>query len=280
VHGGVERGEPLVVHHERLDLSFTELRVAGVGFSIQRRLGLFQLALQVGLLAAQVDPGVERGGLFLGILVVRGVKAPDLAQARGDAGPVDLVERGAAMTSKTLAELLIDLGVAQSHSRPTISDDNPYSESQFKTMKYGASYPERFASLEAARAWMRWFANWYNHEHKHSGIALLPPQVVHGGQADEVLAKRQETLNAAYEAHPERFVLGRPHIGQLPKQVGINLARSTVEEPMTATSEAQPAATPGSRVSAAQRPPDPGDAVGQAVPEVLAVEVTNAPHFV
>jgi hypothetical protein len=189
-------------------------------------------------------------------------------------------DRGAAMTSKTLAELLIDLGVAQSHSRPTISDDNPYSESQFKTMKYGASYPERFASLEAARAWMRWFANWYNHEHKHSGIALLPPQVVHGGQADEVLAKRQETLNAAYEAHPERFVLGRPHIGQLPKQVGINLARSTVEEPMTATSEAQPAATPGSRVSAAQRPLDPGDAVGQAVPEVLAVEVTNAPHFV
>ncbi|NTV63864.1 MAG: IS3 family transposase [Oscillochloris sp.] len=80
-------------------------------------------------------------------------------------------DRGAPMKSKTVAELLIDLGVAQSHSRPTISDDNPYSESQFKTLKYGPTYPERFASLEAARSWMRRFVEWYNHEHKHSGIA-------------------------------------------------------------------------------------------------------------
>lgn len=134
-------------------------------------------------------------------------------------------DRGATMTSKTLAELLIDLGVAQSHSRPTISDDNPYSESQFKTMKYGPSYPERFASLQAAREWMRSFADWYNHEHKHSGLALLPPQVVHSGRAEEVLAKRQETLDVAYAAHPERFGRGRPRAGQLPKQVGINLPR-------------------------------------------------------
>jgi putative transposase len=189
-------------------------------------------------------------------------------------------DRGAAMTSKTLAELLLDLGVAQSHSRPTISDDNPYSESQFKTMKYGPSYPERFASLQAARAWMRWFADWYNHEHKHSGIALLPPEVVHSGRAPEVLAKRQETMNAAYEAHPERFPRGRPQVAQLPKEVGINLPRPvSVAEPTTATSEAQPAVAPGSRVSAAQRPLDPGGAVGQAAPEVLAVELTNAPHF-
>jgi putative transposase len=189
-------------------------------------------------------------------------------------------DRGAAMTSKTLAELLLDLGVAQSHSRPTISDDNPYSESQFKTMKYGPSYPERFASLQAARAWMRWFADWYNHEHKHSGIALLPPAVVHSGQAPDVLAKRQATLDAAYAAHPERFPRGRPQVGQLPKQVGINLPRpNSSDEPTTASREAQPAATPASRVSAAQRPLDAGGAVGQAAPEVLAVEVTNAPHF-
>jgi putative transposase len=189
-------------------------------------------------------------------------------------------DRGAAMTAKTLAELLLDLGVAQSHSRPSISDDNPYSESQFKTMKYGPSYPERFASLQAARAWMRWFADWYNHEHKHSGIALLPPAVVHSGRAPEVLAKRQQTLNAAYEAHPERFARGWPQVAQLPKQVGINLPRpATVGEPTTATSEAQPAATPASRVSAAQRPLDVAGAVGQADPEVLTVEVTNAPHF-
>lgn len=189
-------------------------------------------------------------------------------------------DRGAAMTSKTLAELLIDLGVAQSHSRPTISDDNPYSESQFKTMKYGPSYPERFASLQAARTWMRWFADWYNHEHKHSGIALLPPAVVHSGQAPEVLAKRQATLDDAYAAHPERFPRGRPQVAQLPKEVGINLPRPiSVDEPTTAASEAQPTAPPASRVSAAQRPLDAGGAVGQAAPEVLAVEVTNAPHF-
>ena len=189
-------------------------------------------------------------------------------------------DRGAAMTSKTLSELLIDLGVAQSHSRPTISDDNPYSESQFKTMKYGPSYPERFASLQAARTWMRWFADWYNYDHKHSGIALLPPAVVHDGRAEEVLLKRQATLDSAYAAHPERFPRGRPQVGQLPKQVGINLPRPiTGDEATPATSEAQPAAPPASRVSAAQRPLDAGGAVGQDAPEVLAVELTNAPHF-
>ena len=125
------------------------------------------------------------------------------------------------MTSKTLAELLIDLGVAQSHSRPTISDDNPYSESQFKTMKYGPTYPDRFASIAAARAWMRWFADWYNHAHKQSGIGLLPPAVVYGGQAPEVIAKRQAALDAAYVTYPERFPRGRPIVPQLPTQGSI-----------------------------------------------------------
>jgi putative transposase len=156
-------------------------------------------------------------------------------------------DRGAVMTSKTLAELLLDLGVAKSHSRPNISDDNPYSEAQFKTMKYGASYPERFGSLEEARAWMQGFVEWYNHEHKHVGLALLPPEVVHGGRAEEVLARRQQALDAAYQAHPERFPRGRPLVGQLPKEVGINLPRPSVDEPTTATAEAQPAATPASR---------------------------------
>lgn len=189
-------------------------------------------------------------------------------------------DRGAAMTAKTLAELLADLGVAQSHSRPTISDDNPYSEAQFKTMKYGPTYPERFASLADARAWMRGFADWYNHAHKHSGLALLPPAVVHSGQAPEVLAKRQATLDAAYAAHPERFPRGRPQVAQLPTEVGINLPRPvTVGEPSTATSAALPAAPAGSRVVRAQRPLDPAGAVGHAGPEVLVVEVTNAPPF-
>ncbi len=188
-------------------------------------------------------------------------------------------DRGAVMTSKTLAELLIDLGVAQSHSRPSISDDNPYSEAQFKTMKYGPTYPERFASIEVARAWMRQFAAWYNHEHKHSGIALLPPEVVHSGRAPEVIAKRQETLNAAYAAHPERFPRGRPQAPQLPTQVGINLPKANETEPTPVTAVSLPAATPGSRVSAAQRPLDAGGAVGQPEPEVLSVEGWFAPHF-
>jgi putative transposase len=171
-------------------------------------------------------------------------------------------DRGAPMTSKTLSELLIDLGVAQSHSRPTISDDNPYSESQFKTMKYGPTYPDRFASIEAARAWMRWFADWYNHEHKHSGIALLSPAVVHSGRAAEVIATRQRTLDAAYAAHPERFPRGRPIAPQLPKEVGINLPRPQVTEPTTATPEPLPTEHPASRVSAAERPLDAGCSVG------------------
>jgi hypothetical protein len=124
---------------------------------------------------------------------------------------------------------------------------------------------------------MRQFADWYNHE--HSGIAFLPPEVVHSGRAEEVLAKRQETLNKAYEARPEWFGRGQPQVGKLPKQVGINLPRPKVDEPTPATSETQPAASPGSRVSAAQRPLDAGEAVGQAAPEVLAVELTNAPLF-
>lgn len=187
-------------------------------------------------------------------------------------------DRGAVMTSKTLAELLIDLGVAQSHSRPSISDDNPYSEAQFKTMKYGASYPERFASIEAARVWMRQFVSWYNHEHKHSGIALLPPEVVHSGQAPEVIAKRQETLDAAYAAHPERFPRGRPQAAQLPTHVGINLPKANETEPTAATPVSLPAATPVSRARSVATL-DAGGAVGQPEPEVLSVEGWLAPHF-
>jgi putative transposase len=160
-------------------------------------------------------------------------------------------DRGAAMTSKTLADLLGDLGVAKSHSRPTISDDNPYSESQFKTMKYGPTYPDRFASLDEARAWMRTFVAWYNHHHRHSGIAFLTLDVVHQGQAQAVLAQRQATLDAAYACHPERYPRGRPEAGMLPAQVGINLPRPSRAEAST------PATTP-----AVAAPAPPCDGVG------------------
>ena len=131
-------------------------------------------------------------------------------------------DRGSAMKSKPVALLLADLGVTKTHSRPYVSNDNPYSEAQFKTMKYRPSYPERFGSIQDARAWARPFFHWYNHEHYHSGLALLTPATVHYGQAQAVLERRQETLQAAYAAHPERFVRGVPRPPSLPMEVWIN----------------------------------------------------------
>ena len=131
-------------------------------------------------------------------------------------------DRGNPMTSKTLAFLLADLGVTKSHSRPYVSNDNPFSESQFKTMKYRPNYPDRFGSLLEARAWGRDFFSWYNHCHHHNGIALLTPAVVHCGRATEVLQARQATLQAAYQQHPERFVRGLPQPEPLPKAAWIN----------------------------------------------------------
>lgn len=128
---------------------------------------------------------------------------------------------GAAMTSKPLASLLVDLDVTRSHNRPRTSNDNPFSESQFKTMKYTPDYPERFASIGHARAWMAPFVDFYNHEHRHSGIGLHTPASVHFGTATDIQARRQQVLNAAYAAHPERFSR-RPAPPQLPQKVMIN----------------------------------------------------------
>jgi putative transposase len=131
-------------------------------------------------------------------------------------------DRGTSMRSKTVALLLADLGVEKTHSRPHVSNDNPYSESQFRTLKYRPDFPARFGSLEDARAFLRPFFAWYNHEHHHSGIGLLTPAVVHAGQADVVIAGRQLTLARAYEAHPERFVRHPPRPPALPDAVWIN----------------------------------------------------------
>jgi putative transposase len=131
-------------------------------------------------------------------------------------------DRGSAMISKTVAQLLADLGITKTHSRPYVSNDNPYSEAQFKTMKYRPSFPERFGSLQDARAWARSFFHWYNHEHYHSGLNLLTPVTVHYGQAQAVLEQRQQVLQAAYAAHPERFVRGEPRVPPLPVEVWIN----------------------------------------------------------
>jgi putative transposase len=131
-------------------------------------------------------------------------------------------DRGAPMTSKTLAQLMADLTITKSHSRPRVSDDNPFSESQFKTMKYQPDYPDRFCGLEDARVRSRAFFDWYNNEHRHSGIAFLTPGDVHCGRSTEVIAARQETLDAAFALHPERFVRRAPSAALLPPTVWIN----------------------------------------------------------
>ena len=128
---------------------------------------------------------------------------------------------GAAMTSKPLASFLVDLDIRRTHNRPRTSNDNPYSEAQFKTMKYMPDYPDRFASIGEARAWMNAFVAWYNHEHRHSGIGLHTPANVHYGHAEKIQAERQLTLDAAYAAHPERFHR-RPLPPKLPVRVTIN----------------------------------------------------------
>jgi len=131
-------------------------------------------------------------------------------------------DRGSAMTSKPVALLLADLGVTKTHSRPQVSNDNPYSEAHFKTLKYRPDYPTRFGCQQDARAWANTFFDWYNRQHHHTGLALLTPADVHFNRAQTVLQKRQAVLQAAYEKTPERFVKGCPLPAQLPPAVWIN----------------------------------------------------------
>ena len=126
------------------------------------------------------------------------------------------------MTSKTVAQLLSDLQVAPSHSRPHVSNDNPYSESQFKTLKYRPEFPRRFSSIEAARVFCRQFFDWYNSAHHHSGIGYHTPQQVHYGLIGDIDAHRADTLTSAFRAHPERFVRGIPTPPTTPDQAWIN----------------------------------------------------------
>jgi putative transposase len=131
-------------------------------------------------------------------------------------------DRGPAMTSKPVAYLLADLGITKSHSRPHVSNDNPFSEAQFKTLKYRPDFPSRFGSIEDARAFCRSFFGWYNAEHRHSALGLMTPEMVHRGRAPEVRAARAVVLDTAYAAHPERFVRKRPEPPPLPTAVWIN----------------------------------------------------------
>ena len=118
--------------------------------------------------------------------------------------------------------MLVDLGVARSHSRPHVSNDNPFSEAAFKTLKYAPAFPGRFGSLADARAFCEQFFSYYNHEHRHSGIGLHTPASVHFGTAGQVRQQRQATLHAAYDAHPSRFRHRRPEPPKLPSAAWIN----------------------------------------------------------
>ena len=131
-------------------------------------------------------------------------------------------DRGAPMTSQCTAQLLADLGVTRSLSRPQVSDDNPFSEAQFKTLKYHPSFPGRFGDQGQAKTFCRSFFRWYNAEHRHGGISMLTPEQVHFGNADQVIAGRKSVLREAWAAHPERFVRGVPKPKPLPEAVFIN----------------------------------------------------------
>jgi putative transposase len=155
-----------------------------------------------GLARTLIDAAIEKQGVEEGQLTLHS-------------------DRGPAMRSKTVAELLVDLGVEKTHSRPHVSNDNPYSEAQFKTLKYDPDFPDRFGSIEHARVICRPFFDWYNKEHRHSGIAFLTPEVVHYGDAMQILENRKVVMAAAYALHPERFARG-PRLPELPTAVWIN----------------------------------------------------------
>jgi len=131
-------------------------------------------------------------------------------------------DRGSSMKSKSVALLLSDLGVLKTHSRPHVSNDNPYSEAQFKTLKYCPAFPGRFGSIEESRDFCREFFNWYNSEHRHTGLGLLTPETIHYGKAEEVISKRNGVLLEAYLRHPERFKMIIPEAPKLPERVWIN----------------------------------------------------------
>ncbi len=148
-------------------------------------------------------------------------------------------DRGTSMKSKPLAMLLSDLGVTKTHSRPHVSNDNPYSESQFKTLKYRPEFPKRFGSIQHARDVCRDLFGWYNTEHYHSGIGLLTPESVHYGRAATIVEGRKQVLLDFFGAHPERFVKGTPKPPEIPSAAWINppTTKTTHQMGAQATSE-------------------------------------------
>jgi putative transposase len=176
----------------------------------------------VGWMVAHQEAAALAERLLADTITAQGVAADQLSVH---------ADRGTSMTSKPVAMLLADLGVTKSHSRPHVPDDNPFSESQFKTLKHHPRFPDRFGCIQDARSFCQGFFRWYNHEHYHSGIALLTPADVHHGRATQVTAARAQVLQGAFAAHPERFVRKPPTPPQLPEQVWINKPIDPTEAP-------------------------------------------------
>jgi putative transposase len=192
----------------------TKLRgpLHGVFYCLYVILDLFS-RMTVGWLLAEVESAVLAEQLFAEAILRHGVERDALTVH---------ADRGSAMRSEGLAQLLGSLGVTRSFSRPHVSDDNAFSESQFKTLKYQPDYPERFGSLAHARAWTQEFFDWYNDHHQHSGLALFTPSDVFYGRVDDIAARRQVALDTAYASHPERFPNGPPVARRPPTSVAIN----------------------------------------------------------
>jgi putative transposase len=167
----------------------------------------------VGWLVADAETGELAAEFIETTLTAQGVTRDQLALH---------ADRGTSMTSKEVAQLLVDLGVARSHSRPHVSNDNPYSEAAFKTLKYCPAFPANFGSIQDARAFCATFFEYYNHHHRHSGIGLHTPASVHYGTATQIRRQRAATLDAAYAANPTRFGNQRPTPPKLPKVAWIN----------------------------------------------------------
>lgn len=186
--------------------------VAGVFYYVYVLLDLFSRYV-VGWMVAERENGPLAAAFLQQTIAHRAVDASALVVHN---------DRGSPMTSHSFVQLCAQLGVTQSYSRPRVSDDNPYSEAQFKTLKYQPDYPERFGSLLHAQGWLEEFFSWHNEKHHHAGLAAFTPADVYFGRVEELAKTRQQALDAAYAAHPERFVKGPPVVRRPPATVSIN----------------------------------------------------------
>jgi putative transposase len=184
----------------------------GVYLNLYLILDLFSRFVVGWMISRKENAGLAKH-LFTRVLASRAIEARTLTVHQ---------DRGAPMTAHLFTDLLASMGVERSHSRPRTSNDNAFSEAQFKTLKYAPNYPGRFADIEQARTWTRQFVDYYNHHRPHEGIALYTPADVFTGRVDELVQIRQAALNQHYAKHPERYVNGPPKAKRPPAEVHIN----------------------------------------------------------